>query len=467
MVKHLLYKLILLLLLISLFSCNKLRQIENIDVSKITIDFEIDESLRFYSGNMSFEYVNTTLSAINSAGFFLLPNETGGSLIISTVTADNWDIKYNTDKSVCTVLFDKKIPIGETVIINMEFSGTIPKVLESPGIFFSANGAIALGSFYPLPIPFNDEGSFDIVYAPDSGDVVESILSIFHVSFTATEDLQFAASGLVKKGKLRDNKRSFSVETGPVRDFFMVGSKNWGKVSKIINGIKITSWYPKGRMQQGIDALYSTEYSLKVFEDKLSPYPYNSMNIVSAPLGPLFGGMEYPGIIVLHDDYYTDKNSYGLEGTLAHEIGHQWFYNLVGNDPVMEPWLDETMTQYLTWLYFEAQYGSRAGNSVFASFNKRWSRIQRKPKALNLSADEYNGKEYGAILYGKGPLFLFALKAKFGDELFNQFLVDYINEFRWKRVTTEILQNYMFKYFAEEGDLMFRKWVYEEDNSAL
>ena len=347
----------------------------------------------------------------------------------------------------------------------MQFRGTIPAVLESPGIFFSANGAIALGSFYPLPIPFNNKGSFKIVSPPDSGDIIESILSIFNVSFTAPKDLQFAASGLVKKGKIKDNKRTFTVETGPVRDFFMVGSKNWGKVSKTFNGIKITSWYPEGKMQQGIDALYSTEYALKIFEDKLSPYPYNSMNIVSAPLGPLFGGMEYPGIIVLHDDYYTDENSYDLEGTLAHEIGHQWFYNLVGNDPVMEPWLDETLTQYLTWLYFETQYGSRSGNWIYTSFKNRWDRIKKKPMPLNLSADEYHGKEYSAIPYGKGPLFLFVLKTKFGDELFDQFLVDYVNEYRWKRVTTKILQDYMFKYFGEEGDLIFRKCVYEEETT--
>jgi aminopeptidase N len=345
----------------------------------------------------------------------------------------------------------------------MEFKGTIPDVLESPGIFFSANGAIALGSFYPLPIPFNNEGSFNIANAPKNGDVVESILSIFSVSLKAPADFDFAASGLVKKGMLKDNKRSFLVETGPVRDFFMVGSKNWGKVSKIFNGIKITSWYPVGRMQQGIDALYNTEYSLKIFEDKLSPYPYNTMNIVSAPLGPSTGGMEYPGIIVLHDDYYAKENSYDLEWTLAHEIGHQWFYNLVGNDPVMELWLDETMTQYLTWTYFETQYGSRSGNWIFTSFKNRWDRIQKKPMPLNLSADEYRGKEYRAIPYGKGPLFLFVLKSEFGDELFDQFLVNYVNEFRWKRVTTKILQDYMFQYFGEEGDLIFRKWVYEHE----
>lgn len=463
MVKHLLYSLVQLVIILTLISCNNLREIEDIDTPIITIDFAIDESLNSYMGNMTFEYVNDTLSPITSAGFYLLPNDTGGSLILSSVTADNRTITHSTKKSVCTVTFDEPIPIGETVTINFQFSGTVPSELIPPGIFFNSNGTIALGSFYPLPIPFNDKGSFNIVYASDKGDVVESILSRFNVTFRTKKDLEFAASAIVKKGRIKDNIRSFSVKTGPVRDFFLVGSNNWDKVTKTSNGIEITSWYPDGRMQQGIDALYNAEYSLKVFEKSLSPYPYNSMAIVSAPLGPQVGGMEYPGIIVLHSDFYTDEKSYALEWTLAHEIGHQWFYNLVGNDPIVEPWLDESLTQYITWLYFDTQYGTRRGDSVYNSFNNRWKRIRKKPMPVNLHVNEYNSKEYGAIVYGKGPLLFFTLKYKFGDELFEKFLKDYVKEFRWKRVTTKQLQSYMYNYFGEEGDQLFRKWIYEEE----
>lgn len=463
MPKHLLFKLILLFSLILLSSCNKLRELEDISCPKITIDFHLEDSLTMYSGIMTFEYVNNSLNSLESAGFYLLPNDIGGSLTVNSVKVNSMSINYKTTKSVCHIDFPQTIDVGESVTIDISFKGLVPPALELPGIFFSNEGTIALGSFYPLPIPFNDTGSFDIVNATSSGDVVESILSKFSVTFTAPKDLEFAASGRVERGDVINNLRSYSVKTGPVRDFFLVGSNKWGKVTKTTNGIELISWFPKGKMQQGINALYNTEYALSIFEDRLTPYPYNSMSIVSAPLGSYVAGMEYPGIIVIHNNFYANERSNALEWTLAHEVGHQWFYNLVGNDPIAEPWLDEAFTQYLTWLYFENRYGRNSGDSVYNSFNNRWKRVMKKTMALNLRADEYNKKEYGAIPYGKGPLFLFTLRYKFGEELFNEFLINYLNDFRWKRVTTKTLQKYMYNYFSEEGDLLFRKWVYEED----
>jgi aminopeptidase N len=44
-----------------------------------------------------------------------------------------------------------------------------------------------------------------------------------------------------------------------------------------------------------------------------------------------------------------------LESTVAHETGHQWFYNGVGSDQTNEPWLDESVTQYITGEYFYDQ----------------------------------------------------------------------------------------------------------------
>jgi Peptidase family M1 domain len=463
MEKHLLFKFIILISVLSIISCGRLREIDQIDSAEIFIDFELDVSLRKYSGNMEFSNINTSSAPLNSMGFFLLPNEVGGSLTIESVLTGDRTTEYSVEDSVLTVKFSEAIVSGDSYTVKITYSGTVPSTLFSPGIFVRTEDTVALGSFYPLPIPLNDKGAFDVVIPSDHGDPVESILSRFSVTFRAPEDLQFAASGIVNYEGRSGDKKHYSVKTGPVRDFYLLGSENWDKVSKVYNGIRINSWYPKGRMQQGIDSLYYIENSFQIFEEHLGAYPYNSMNIVSAPLGPHVGGMEYPGIIVLNDTFYIEEDSFGLQWVIAHEIGHQWFYNLVGNDPVMEPWLDESFTQYATWLYFEKLYGRLAGNRIFSSFNNRWQRIRKEAIPLNLSAHEYHGREYGAIPYGKGPLFLFTVQTKFGDELFDQFILDYIAEYRWKRVTTEKLREFMFRYFGEEGDLLFREWVYSEE----
>ncbi len=90
-----------------------------------------------------------------------------------------------------------------------------------------------------------------------------------------------------------------------------------------------------------------------------------------------------------------------LESTVAHEVGHQWFYNGVGNDQHTEPWLDEAVDQYVTGLYFLDQYGPSGQQSYRDSWVSRWERIKRAPIPIGHPASSYQGKEYGAIVYGE------------------------------------------------------------------
>ena len=90
---------------------------------------------------------------------------------------------------------------------------------------------------------------------------------------------------------------------------------------------------------------------------------------------------------------------------IAHEVGHQWFYSTVGNDQLDEPWLDESLTQYVTYLYFLDTYGAQAAEGFRQSFVGRWDRVGMADIPIGMPAGNYDGTEYGAIVYGRGPLF--------------------------------------------------------------
>ena len=116
---------------------------------------------------------------------------------------------------------------------------------------------------------------------------------------------------------------------------------------------------------------------------------------------------------------------------------------MVGNDQVDEPWLDEALTQYATLLYFEDQYGAAgddglprrrckaAGNAATA--RRSPSACQSRPTARAASI----AGTYGAIVYGRGPLFFEALREEMGQEAFDAFLRDYVQSHRWGIATTE------------------------------
>jgi hypothetical protein len=93
-------------------------------------------------------------------------------------------------------------------------------------------------------------------------------------------------------------------------------------------------------VQQGLQASPATYLervvrSLEDFGRRFGPYPWPAFTLALTP--ELGGGIEYPGHVMQGPDTL---------GVTSHEVGHQWFYGLVGNDQGRDPWLDEGLA---TW----------------------------------------------------------------------------------------------------------------------
>jgi aminopeptidase N len=178
-------------------------------------------------------------------------------------------------------------------------------------------------------------------------------------------------------------------------------------------------------------------------------------------------GMEYPGLTAIALGIYDLKgslrgtsNEMMLESVVAHEVGHQYFFNVVGNDQSEEPWLDEAITQYITGLYFLDMYGSDGFFGSRGSWMDRWGRVNNEHIPIGLPAGEYSGLEYGAIVYGRGPLFLDRLAAELGQEPFDAFLREYYQTNKWQVVTSEDFHNLSEANCDCDLDDLFDEWVY-------
>ncbi|TML91055.1 MAG: M1 family metallopeptidase [Actinobacteria bacterium] len=75
---------------------------------------------------------------------------------------------------------------------------------------------------------------------------------------------------------------------------------------------------------------------LEDFSRRFGPYAWPVYTLAITP--GLRGGIEYPG--------HTMQGPGTIGRTTSHEIGHQWFYALVGNDQGRDPWLDEGLATY-------------------------------------------------------------------------------------------------------------------------
>jgi hypothetical protein len=74
-------------------------------------------------------------------------------------------------------------------------------------------------------------------------------------------------------------------------------------------------------------------------ESLLGAFPYPDLWVAIVP--PVSSGIEYPGSLL-----FGDIPSGELPELVAHELAHQWFYGLVGNDQARDPWLDEGFATY-------------------------------------------------------------------------------------------------------------------------
>jgi aminopeptidase N len=149
-----------------------------------------------------------------------------------------------------------------------------------------------------------------------------------------------------------------------------------------------------------------------------------------------------------------------MEGTVAHEVGHQWFYNLVGDDQLDDPWLDEALTQFATLQYYADEYGPGGEQGFRASLEARWDNVGRADIPIGLPVAEYSEQEYGAIVYGRGPLFFVALREEMGIEAFDAFLKEYTETLSWDIATPEFLQSLAEEHCSCDLDPIFNDWVY-------
>jgi hypothetical protein len=126
-----------------------------------------------------------------------------------------------------------------------------------------------------------------------------------------------------------------------------------------------------------------------------------------------------------------------LEFTVAHEVGHQYFAGLVGTDPIRDPVADEALTQYAAVLYYEWAHGKAAAESLrqealVASYQMYRMMGGEDAPAQRPTGEFSSSMEYGAIVYGKAPLFFHSARKLVGDDAFFRSLRSYVDTYRYK-----------------------------------
>ncbi|HMU92962.1 MAG TPA: M1 family metallopeptidase [Anaerolineales bacterium] len=425
------------------------------------IHFTIEDDLYHVKGHETVIYTNAEDSALNEVKFRLFPNILGGEMHVDEVDAGGTIVvpNYTLDDSLLTVPLKQPLQPKESITLSMGFTVTVPQSVElNYGVQAYFNDVLTLAHAYPMIAVYDDEG-WNAEIPPQSGDVTYADMSFFNVTVDAPKDLVLVSVGreILRQAERNGNRQTVQYVAGPVRDYYLAASPNYEVVTKESNGVTLRFYAPADQRSGAERTLEIAAKSIEVYENRYAAYPYTELDFVSTPTLAL--GIEYPGMIAIADRIVSPYHEY-LEGTVAHEVGHQWFYNLVGNDQLDDPWLDESLTQFATLQYFSDQYGQSGYEGFRFSLEGRWARTNNAAIPVGMPVRDYKDIEYGSIVYGRGGLFFEALRDEMGSENFDQFIKVYVGENAWGIATPEKM-----KQLAEQNctcDLtdLFKSWIY-------
>ena len=436
--------------------------LRNAPVYHLTL--RLDEDLTALDGEVAVRYTNTGRSAIDSLDFALLPNIAPGSMTVADIreNGEPAESELRGGEIAVRVRFRRPLEPHERAVVSMRYHLRLP---TSPVVGFggllSWRGELSLGYAYPM-IPAS--GLWDWGKPPAWGDLTANPVSFYLVEMSYPERLTLAAPGVTLAKRSAGGRTHLLLAFGPARDLFLALGKDL-KMEEVRRGVTtIRSYAPEGLSAASPAILDEAARSLALYDNRYGPYPYRTLSFVSA----LFDaeGLEFPGMIVLTSWLYDDpqrsvdgsKVGIALELTVAHETAHQWFYALVGNNQLTEPWIDESLAQYSMWLYWRAHHGPERAERLLRSLG--WdARSAGSELPIGRAVAAYTPRQYEGTIYGRGPLFLMALVDRMGKTDFDGFLRRLSAEYRWRVVTGADLRRTAERACACDLDDLWKEWV--------
>jgi aminopeptidase N len=404
------------------------------------IDVQMNYTSKAANVTETIAYPNWTGETLPNLVLAVEPNLWGGGFSLKSLQVDGQEVGNYTLENLNQKL-DVPLPTplepGRTTVIAMSYGLLLPEMQAysnpnevRPQIYGYSEKQVNLVDWYPFIVPYQP-GQGWILHNPwFYGEHLVYDLADFDVSITFTDGAapKVAASGEEIESTTASNHR-FKLEAG--RTFALSMSDYFKVATQTVGDIKVYSYYFGIYNAPGEAMLQTTVEALQTFSEKFGPYRHKTMTAVQ---GDFNDGMEYSGLYFISRDYfnlYKDDPVNYLVLIAAHETAHQWWFDSVGNDQALEPWLDEALATYSERIYYETIHP----DSVKAWWGYRYFEFQ---KAGYVDTTIYHGegqRPYWDKVYLTGARFLEDLRKKIGDDIFFAFLKDYYTQYAGKRAT--------------------------------
>ncbi len=416
------------------------------------------------------------------------PDEYGWTNV-KYVKANGEEIDFEIFDTILRAKLKNPLPPGASVSLEMEFESQIPKQTRRNGRDNREGIDYSMAQWYPKICEYDFEGWHADQYIERE---FYGVWGNFDVKITLSSDYLVGATGVIQnpdevlcgyelgavdtvifpvqwKRNVKSELKTWHFKAENVHDFAWVADRDYIHeitwLSLGVDTVIIHLLYQPDVYMLWREAGKFTREIIKLYSDWFYKYPYKSFTVAQAG----DGGMEYPMLIMITGR----RGRTSMIGILAHEIGHNWFYGLIGNNESKEAWIDEGGASFVTPRVFKEILGEkwkdfsgidaflRPESDIYGGYRNyiRFSQLGYEEPVLLHSDFFRESVSYTNAVYGKGASVFEMLEYVVGDSVFDKIMKEFFSEWAFKHPTTKDFERVAEKVSGMELDWFFDQWL--------
>jgi hypothetical protein len=346
-----------------------------------------------WHGRESVRFTNTTGSTVDTVWFRLWGNGVDGcaapAVRVSKVTGG----VAGPLAVDCTALPVRvRLRPGAHTTIGFDLDITVP---DRDTRFGRHEGAAYVTFALPV-LAVHDRDGWHLEPYTALGESNYALTADWQVRIDHPSTMAVPTSGVATTRPGRHGRAVTSAHAEKVRDFAFVAGPFREHTARTAAGLRVRVWQGRDVTDAEADlALRTAVDSMTAFGEWYGRYPYPEVDVVTGQF--TYGSMEYPTLVT----------AVPAEVAVSHELAHQWWYALVGNNQYADPWLDESFTHYSA-LRFTGEEGDNCADPSWQSPEDRLTNGHDY-------WDQLSGGHYFVSVYLIGACMLNDLEATLGS----------------------------------------------------
>tara|TARA_B110000238_G_scaffold139003_1_gene149918 strand:+ start:12775 stop:15216 length:2442 start_codon:yes stop_codon:yes gene_type:complete len=436
--------------------------------TKLKVDFNFEEK------QLNGEAWITAKPHFYASNTFVLDAK---AMLIREVSVNGKTVDFDYDGAEIKIKLPKKYTKEETFTVYLKYIARPEKVIEkgsaaitgAKGLYFiNADGS---DKNKPTQIwtQGETEGSscwFPTIDAPNQKTTQE-------IYITVPKKYVTLSNGALISQTNQDTTRTdyWRMDQKHAPYLFFMGVGAFEIIADTYKDITVNYYVEKEYAEYAKDIFGNTPEMLQFFSEKLGvEYPWNKYSQIVVR-DYVSGAMENTTAVVHGEQalqmpgQLIDENKH--ENTIAHELFHHWFGDLVTSESWSNLTLNESFANYSEYLWQAYKYGEEAAEMHWYENTKLY--IEGQEAAKNLVRFNYVDKEdmFDLVSYNKGGAILHMLRNYVGDAAFFTSLKTYLNKYQFKAAEAHQLRLVFEEVTGKDLNWFFNQWYFGANHPKL